>query len=81
MRSRADYKAFLENEMRENQKLRLAQEARHGQRHWYAPYLDSLLCKLDYQRVVLAERLARFEIARSILRGAETNLFSTGGCD
>ena len=76
----AQYKAFVENRMRENWHLRLAQEARGRQRQWYTPYLNSLLCELDYQRVVLAERLARFGMAQSILRGTKTSLFSTGRC-
>ena len=42
--------------------------------------LDRLLCELDYRRLVLAERLARFDLAQSILRAGETSLFSSGHC-
>lgn len=43
-------------------------------------YKERVRCEMDYQRLVLAERLARFEMAQSILRSSETSLFSTGQC-
>lgn len=39
-----------------------------------------LRCELDYQRLVLAERLVRFDFARSILRPEEARMFSSGPC-
>jgi hypothetical protein len=39
-----------------------------------------LRCELDYQRLVLAERLARFGVAKSVLRPPEAGTFSSGPC-
>jgi hypothetical protein len=41
---------------------------------------NRLLCELDFQRVVLAERLARVGLHPAILRGDETTVFSAGRC-
>ena len=43
-------------------------------------YWNRVLCELDFQRVVLADRLARFGLDPSVLRGDETALFSAGRC-
>lgn len=49
-------------------------------RNQQSRYWDGVLCELDFQRLVLAERLARFGLDPSVLRGDETALFSAGRC-
>ena len=60
----------------------LRRTAREGQQQasWLSRYADRLRCEMDYQRLVLAERLARFDMAQSILHSGETSFFSTGQC-
>jgi hypothetical protein len=76
----AQYGAWIESVVRENQIQRVAEEARQGQRRWFSRQIDQLLCELDYRRLVLAEGLARFDFTQSILRADEPNLFSSGRC-
>ena len=57
-----------------------ARQDRTGNRERVSRYWNWILCELDFQRVVLAERLARFGLAPSILRGDQTVLFSAGRC-
>ena len=47
---------------------------------WATRTWQRLLCELDFQRVVLAERLARLGLHSDFLRGDETALFSAGRC-
>ena len=75
-----EYKAFVDNAMRENAYRKLARELRRGRPRWYSRHVDWLLCEVDYRRVVLAERLARYEFTYSLLRGDEAHLFSAGSC-
>ena len=76
----AQYQAYVQDIMRDNRHRSLAQEIRRGQPRWYTRRVNWLLCELDYRRVVLAERLTRYEMAQSVLRGEEMNLFSAGRC-
>lgn len=76
----AEHKTFVEDIMRENAHRKIAQEIRRSQPRRHARRVNWLLCELDYRRVVLAERLARYELAQSILRGEELTLFSAGRC-
>jgi hypothetical protein len=76
----AEYETFIRDVMRDNQQRRLAQKIRKAQPRWYTRGVDWLLCELDHRRVVLAERLARYKLAQSVLRGEEMNLFSAGRC-
>ena len=54
------------------------EERKHASR--LSQYVDRLRCEMDYQRLVLAKQLARFEIAQSILHADETSFFSTSQC-
>lgn len=60
----------------------LRRHAREGREHTsrFAQYVDRLRCEMDYRRLVLAEQLARFDIAQSILHADQTSFFSTGQC-
>ncbi len=77
---RAQHKTFIEDIMRENVHRKLVQQIRRSQPRWQTRRVNWLLCELDYRRVVLAERLANYELAKSMLRGEETTLFSAGRC-
>lgn len=60
----------------------LRQTAREGRQQagWLSKYADRMRCELDYRRLVLAEQLARFDLAQSVLRADETAFFSNGQC-
>ena len=77
---RAEHEALVKDIMRENAYQKIIQEIRRSQPRWYARRANWLLCELDYRRVVLAERLAHYELVRSILRGEQAHLFSAGRC-
>ncbi len=53
---------------------------RHGQRRWLLHQLDRLLCELDHHRVVLAQRLERYDLVQSILHADEASKYSSGHC-
>ena len=63
------------------QEAMLAREQRVVRPGRFSHQLDRLLCELDYRRLVLAERLERFDFAQSMLRAGETSIFSSGQCD
>jgi hypothetical protein len=58
---------------------RTARQARQRS-SWLYGTSDRLRCELDYQRLALAERLARFDLAQSVLRADRGSVFSTGPC-
>ena len=60
----------------------LRRHAREGreQTSRLSQYVDRLRCEMDYRRLVLAEQLARFDIAQSILHADETSFFSASQC-
>ena len=61
---------------------RLRRAASQGQRQEsrLSKFADRVRCEMDYQRLVLAQRLERFDMAQSILRAGETSFFSTSQC-
>ena len=74
---RAQYDTFIEGIVQDNRRRGLIQE---GKQRRSARRFDWLLCELDYQRIVLAGRLARSEFAQLILRAAQSRVFSSGCC-
>ena len=80
--------ARLSEQSRELEAARLVREAREfrrrsdsGQAKVVSRLVDRLLCQLDYWRIMLAERLARYDLAQSMLRVEQTRLLSAGRCN
>lgn len=76
----AQYKAIVDNIMRENAHWKLAQEIRPSQARRRTRRVDWLLCELDHRRVLLAQRLERYDLAQSLLHADEASVLSSGHC-
>lgn len=78
---RAEYASMIDDMVRDNSFRHLPVPSKpDDRRRPFANMLDRLLCEMDFRRLVLAERLARFRLAQAILRGDETSLLSEGRC-
>ncbi|MFC2037498.1 hypothetical protein ACFLYD_05975 [Chloroflexota bacterium] len=58
----------------------LLAQAKPQQEGWLTQQASRLRCELDFQRIVLAERLQRFRLAQSLLFADRVHLLSSGEC-